>query len=148
MDQFPAPGRRTPGRRRALSRLTARVGQTPYYAYDRSLVASPGGFYGRALLATVKLHYAMKVQPHAGLVGFVAGLVDGVDVASAGELAVALDAGADPREISFAGPGKQAAELRQAGGRPVFWSISNRFARLKPGPFSDQLGVPARVAVR
>ena len=50
------------------------------------------------------------------LVGHMARLVDGIDVASGGELTVALDAGADPREISFAGPGKSEAELR-AGGR-------------------------------
>ena len=62
----------------------------------------------------MKLHYAMKANPMPALVGLMAGLVDGVDVASAGELKVALDAGADPREISFAGPGKRESELRQA----------------------------------
>ena len=67
-----------------------------------------------ALPPAIKLHYAMKANPMPALVGFMAGLVDGIDVASAGELKVALDAGADPREISFAGPGKREAELRQA----------------------------------
>ena len=66
------------------------------------------------LPASVKLHYAMKANPMPALVGHMAGLVDGIDVASGGELKVALDAGADPREISFAGPGKSVGELRQA----------------------------------
>jgi diaminopimelate decarboxylase len=57
--------------------------------------------------AAVKLHYAMKANPMPAVVGLMAGLVDGIDVASAGELKVALDAGADPAEISFAGPGKR-----------------------------------------
>ena len=48
------------------------------------------------------------------LVGLMATLVDGIDVASAGELKVALDAGARASEISFAGPGKRESELRQA----------------------------------
>jgi hypothetical protein len=46
-------------------------------------------------------------QPHAGRGGVDGRLVDGIDVASAGELKVALDAGADPAEVSFAGPGKR-----------------------------------------
>ena len=41
-------------------------------------------------------------------------LVDGLDVASGAELRVALDAGMNPHEISFAGPGKSETELRQA----------------------------------
>jgi diaminopimelate decarboxylase len=49
----------------------------------------------------------MKANPMPAVVGLMAGLVDGIDVASAGELKVALDAGADPAEISFAGPGKR-----------------------------------------
>ena len=48
------------------------------------------------------------------LVAHMARRVDGIDVASGGELRVALDAGVDPREISFAGPGKSEAELAQA----------------------------------
>ena len=39
-----------------------------------------------ALPEAVKLHYAMKANPMPALVGLMAGLVDGIDVASAGEL--------------------------------------------------------------
>ncbi|HRF74674.1 MAG TPA: pyridoxal-dependent decarboxylase, exosortase A system-associated, partial [Accumulibacter sp.] len=97
-----------------LRRLAARVGQTPFYAYDRQLLSGRVAELRAALPAALKLHYAMKANPMPALVGHLAGLVDGIDVASGGELKVALDAGADPREISFAGPGKQLAELRQA----------------------------------
>ena len=44
----------------------------------------------------------------------VAGLVDGLDVASAGELEVALRSSCDPKEMSFAGPGKKDWELKAA----------------------------------
>ena len=67
-----------------------------------------------ALPASLKLHYAMKANPMPALVCHLTGLVDGIDVASGGELKVALDAGAAPRAISFAGPGKRCAELQQA----------------------------------
>jgi diaminopimelate decarboxylase len=51
----------------------------------------------RAILpAEVKLHYAMKANPMPAVVGWMAQRVDGIDVASAGELKVALDAGANP----------------------------------------------------
>lgn len=48
------------------------------------------------------------------LVCHMAGLVDGLDVASGGELKVALDSGTGAQSISFAGPGKSRAELAQA----------------------------------
>jgi diaminopimelate decarboxylase len=115
MDQFPvADGELVVGGM-ALTRLAARVGQTPFYAYDRSLLTRRVGELRAVLPSVLKLHYAMKANPMPALVCHMAGLVDGIDVASGGELKVALDAGANPRDISFAGPGKQqGAELRQA----------------------------------
>jgi len=97
-----------------LSVLAARVGQTPFYAYDRGALRTRVAELREALPQAVRLHYAMKANPMPAVVGFMAPLVDGIDVASAGELKIALDAGADPREISFAGPGKRETELRQA----------------------------------
>src|SRR5690349_10490261 len=97
-----------------LRRLAERVGRTPFYAYDRGLLAQRVAELRRALPRGVKLHYAMKANPMPALVAHMIRLVDGVDVASAGELKVALDGGADPREISIAGPGKSEAELRMA----------------------------------
>ena len=55
---------------------------------------------GAALPAAVELHYAMKANPMPAVVGFMAGLVNGTDVASAGELKVALDAGAHPAGVA------------------------------------------------
>jgi diaminopimelate decarboxylase len=102
----------------------------------------------RVLPPAVKLHYAMKANPMPALVCFMAGLVDGIDVASAGELKVALDAGADPGEISFAGPGKREHELRQAVASGVLVNVeSMRELRLLEIIASD-LGLPARVALR
>ena len=74
-----------------LSRLAARIGQTPFYAYDRAVLARRVAELRAALPAEVELHYAMKANPMPALVGQMARLVDGIDVASAGELQVALD---------------------------------------------------------
>lgn len=131
-----------------LSTLAARVGQTPFYAYDRALLRARVAALRAALPQSVKLHYAMKANPMPALVGLMAGLVDGIDVASAGELKVALDAGADPLEVSFAGPGKRDAELRQAVASGVLINLESFREVTALAAISAELGRPARVAVR
>ena len=68
----------------------------------------------KALPATVSLRYSIKANPYPPLVNFIAGRVDGLDVASAGELQVALQTGTAAENISFAGPGKMDRELEAA----------------------------------
>ncbi len=131
-----------------ISRIAARVSRTPFYAYDRSLLNARVAQLRAALPQAVKLHYAMKANPMPALVGHMVRLVDGIDVASAGELMVALDAGADPREISFAGPGKTEAELTQAVAAGILINLES----FREIPFlataQQALGLPARIAVR
>ena len=131
-----------------LTRLAARVGQTPFYAYDRELLKHRVAELRATLPRAIKLHYAMKANPMPAVVGVMAGLVDGIDVASAGELKVALDAGADVAEISFAGPGKREAELRQAVAAGVLLNIESFREVELLAVISKELGLPARVAVR
>lgn len=148
MNQFPVKdGELVVGGER-LSHLAARIGQTPFYAYDRALLRSRVDELRKVLPATVKLHYAMKANPMPAVVGFMAGLVDGIDVASAGELKVALDAGANPKEVSFAGPGKRDAELRQAVASRVLINLESFREVAALEVISNELGLPARVAVR
>ncbi|MFO1431127.1 MAG: pyridoxal-dependent decarboxylase, exosortase A system-associated [Candidatus Competibacteraceae bacterium] len=97
-----------------LTRLAARIGRTPFYAYDRRLLQERVDLLRRQLPSAIQLHYAIKANPMPALVSMMASLVDGLDVASLGELRVALDSGMNPREISFAGPGKRPAELAAA----------------------------------
>jgi diaminopimelate decarboxylase len=149
MSQFPldANGELLIGGQR-LSVLAERVGQTPFYAYDRGLLRARVAELRAALPQGIELHYAMKANPMPAVVGLMAGLVDGIDVASAGELQVALNAGADPREISFAGPGKRDIELGQAVAAGVLVNVES--ARELPvlARAAQRLGLPARVALR
>jgi len=131
-----------------LGRLAARVGQTPFYAYDRSLLSQRVRELKQALPEAIKIHYAMKANPMPALVAHMAGLVDGIDVASAGELKVALDAGADPAEISFAGPGKRDSELRQAVAAGILVNVESPRELPLLASAQDALGCAARVAVR
>jgi len=131
-----------------LRRLAARVGSTPFYAYDRTLLSARVAQLRSALPTGIELHYAMKANPMPALVGHMAPLVDGIDVASAGELKIALDAGTDPRCISFAGPGKRDAELRQAVAAGILINVESFRELAVLAEASQALGVPARVAVR
>lgn len=148
MSQFPVVGAELQVGGMPLSRLAQRVGQTPFYAYDRGLLRARVLELRDVLPSSVKLHYAMKANPMPAVVGFMAGLVDGIDVASAGELQVALNAGANPLEVSFAGPGKKAAELRQAVAAGVLVNIESFREVTELAAISAELGLPARVAVR
>ena len=148
MDQFAVDdGELVVGGER-LSVLAARVGQTPFYAYDRGLLKARVAELRSALSSKVKLHYAMKANPMPAVVAFMATLVEGVDVASAGELKVALDCGADPAEISFAGPGKRDPELRQAVASRVLINLESPREVGALRAISNELGIAARVAVR
>lgn len=131
-----------------LTQLVDQVGQTPFFAYDRKLLQTRVAELRTALPPSVKLHYAMKANPMPALVGLMAGLVDGIDVASAGELKVALDAGANPQEISFAGPGKRHVELRQAVAAGVLINLESFREVVELSSISKELRRPARIAVR
>lgn len=131
-----------------LSRLAARVGQTPFYAYDRQLIAQRVEELRTALPRSLKLHYAMKANPMPALVCHLARLVDGIDVASGGELKVALDSGAAPREISFAGPGKSRDDLQRAVAAGILINIESFREVAELTRIGDQTGDRARVAVR
>ena len=97
-----------------LDRLTDRVGGTPYYAYDRAQITQRVKYLRSVLPKSVHVHFAMKANPMPAVVQHIAGLVDGLDVASANEMLVALDTPMAPELISFAGPGKTEQELSQA----------------------------------
>lgn len=131
-----------------LTLLAERVGQTPFYAYDRALIAARIAAVRQVLPPGVLLHYAIKANPMPALVGWVRPLVDGMDVASAGELKLALDAGADPQGIGFAGPGKRAAELRQAVAAGVLLHVESARELQLLADTAQDLGRQARVALR
>ncbi len=130
-----------------LPLLAEQAGRTPFYAYDRGLLYRRIAEL-RERFPGIRLHYAMKANPMPALVCYMARLIDGIDVASAAELRIALDAGTDAREISFAGPGKSESELRQAVAAGILINIESfREVELLVG-IARALQLPARVAVR
>ena len=131
-----------------VSLLAARVGRTPFYAYDRTLLTQRVELLRGILPAEVALHYAVKANPMPALVGHMARLVDGLDVASGAELRVALDAGMDARDISFAGPAKSEVELAQAVASGILLNVESMHEIRALAEVVQRLGRNARVAVR
>lgn len=101
------------GGRRA-SELVAEAGDTPLFVYDLALVRARIARLRAALPPAAAIHYAVKANPCRPLVEAMVPLVDGFDVASAGEMRLALEAGMPAGRISFAGPGKRDDEIAAA----------------------------------
>jgi diaminopimelate decarboxylase len=131
-----------------LTRLAQRVGRTPFYAVDRQLCTQRVRELRSQLPQGVLLHYSIKANPMPALVHHMAGLVDGLDVASGGEMKIALDAGMAPARISFAGPGKLEAELTQAVAAGVCLNVESERELRDLARIGDALGVAPRIAVR
>ncbi|MFY1700094.1 MULTISPECIES: alanine racemase [unclassified Solwaraspora] len=79
------------------------------YVYDRSVLRGAARRLRAVLPAGAQVLYAMKANGHPAVVAELARELDGVEVASGGELAVAVAAGA--RQVVFGGPGKTDGQL-------------------------------------
>ncbi|MDG4552529.1 MAG: pyridoxal-dependent decarboxylase, exosortase A system-associated [Candidatus Contendobacter sp.] len=131
-----------------LTQLAARVGRTPFYAYDRRLLDQRAMLLRGALPAAIELHYAIKANPMPAVVQHMADLMDGLDVASLGELKVALDTGMDPARISFAGPGKRPPELAAAIAAGITINLESTGELEIAARLGREQGRKPRVAVR
>jgi len=132
----------------SLSRLAQRVGMTPFYAYDRQLITDRIALLRKYLPPEVQIHYAMKANPMPAVVQHLAAIVDGIDVASVGELRVALDTPILPGQISFAGPGKKDNELSCAIASDVTLNMESEQEMERIAILGQHLGVCPKVAIR
>lgn len=132
----------------SLSRLAARVGSTPFFAYDRDLIDQRVARLRTALPAQVELSYAVKANPMPAVVQHLARTVDRLDVASGLELRTALDTTIDPGRVSFAGPGKTPAEIRQAVAAGIVVEIESTTELERVIAAGNDLGLTPAIAVR
>ena len=121
------------------------AGDTPAFIYDPGIVASRVGRLRAAVPSTVAIHYAVKANP--ALIGAVAPLVDGLDIASAGELAL-VRAAAPGKPVSFAGPGKRDDELAAAISAGVTINLESAGEAARAMKIAANLGHRPRLALR
>ncbi|WP_136161744.1 pyridoxal-dependent decarboxylase, exosortase A system-associated [Sphingomonas flavalba] len=130
--------------------LAARVGDTPLFVYDLNVVRARVARLRAALPAGVGVHYAVKANPFAPLVAALAGLTDGLDVASEGEMRLALAArgGAGGTAVSFAGPGKRDREIAAAIDAGVTINLESEGEAERALAIAGRAGRTPRLAVR
>lgn len=129
-----------------IETLIARAGDTPLFVYDFSLIRTKIAALKEALPPTVAVHYAIKANPMPELVAAIAPLVEGLDIASEGELRIALTAGA--QHISFAGPGKRDRELEAAVSAGITLNLESEGEAVRALSIARRLGITPKLAVR
>lgn len=128
--------------------LVDEAGGTPLFVYDMNIVERQVQALRDAMPKELSLHYAVKANPHPGLLERMVRLVDGFDVASGGELARALDAGMNTAHISFAGPGKRDDELVAAIDAGVTLNLESEGEARRALAIAEKRGRIPRLAVR
>lgn len=131
-----------------LRQLANRVGQTPFYAYDRQKITERVAQLRAQLPEAIRLHYAIKANPMPAVVQHLARLVDGFDLASGGEMKIALDTPMPPTRISFAGPGKREREIGSAIAAGVTLHLESVTELETAARLGEVQGITPRVAVR
>ena len=133
---------------RTASALVEQAGGTPLFVYSADLIRRRVADLRAALPERLRVHYAVKANPYAPLLELMTGLVDGFDVASEGELRMALAAGQAPERISFAGPGKRDAELRAAILEGVTLNLESAGEARRALAIGEAEGITPRLAIR
>ncbi len=100
------------------------------------------------LPSAIKLHYAIKANPMQAVVDYVANMVDGLDVASVGEMHIAMASNTAACDISFAGPAKQLVELEAAVKAGITLNVESVTELQRLHDISKQQGVKANIALR
>ncbi len=131
-----------------IPQLAEQIGQTPFYAYDRQLIKHRVQSLRNTLPTDIHLHYAIKANPMPALVQLMATLVDGFDLASAGEMKTALDTHMARQHISFAGPGKTDKELRQAIAANIVINMESDHEMERIAKFANEMKLMPKVAIR
>ncbi|MXP46497.1 pyridoxal-dependent decarboxylase, exosortase A system-associated [Altererythrobacter luteolus] len=128
--------------------LVAEGGDTPLFVYSRELLDRRMADLRAAMPDRVGINYAIKANPFAPVLEHMAGLVDGFDIASGGELTMAQAAGLDPEKISFAGPGKRDAELEAAIRVGVTLNVESEGEARRAFAIGERIGATPRMALR
>jgi diaminopimelate decarboxylase len=125
--------------------LVKQAGGTPLFVYDSYEIASRVAKFRAAFPEEVALHFAVKANSYAPLLEIMAGLVDGFDVASAGELGRVAHLGLP---ISFAGPGKRDQELETAIRAGVTVNLESEGETERALAICAREGLTGKLAVR
>ncbi|AOE48817.1 pyridoxal-dependent decarboxylase, exosortase A system-associated [Kangiella sediminilitoris] len=147
MDQFSNRGDELLIAGKTVNQVVTLAGQTPCYVYDKAVIRSNVERL-RHFFPNISLHYAIKANPYPPLVSFMAGMVDGLDVASGKELQLAIATDMPVQKMSFAGPGKSESEIAMAIVSGITLNIESKTELHRITALAERLGMKAPVALR
>lgn len=130
------------------SELVEREGRTPLFVYSRDLLSQRLEHIRTHIPDRIGINYAIKANPMADVIGHLDPLVDGFDIASAGELEITSALGIDAKRVSFAGPGKRDEELEAAILTGVTLNCESEGEAQRTLVISQRLGKKPRMALR
>ena len=133
---------------RKASSLVEEAGRTPLFVYSKGMIEERVASLRAAMPERLKINYAIKANSFAPLLEHVAGLVDGLDIASGGELAMVQAAGVAGERVSFAGPGKRDEELEAAIRAGVTLNLESENEARRALAIGESLGTTPRLAIR
>ena len=128
--------------------IAEEVGRTPVFVYSRELIKRRVKALRQAMPGRLKINYAIKANSFPPLLEFMGGLVDGLDIASGGELSMVAASGFDLAKVSFAGPGKRDEELAAAITSGVTLNLESEGEAERALQIAKDLGKTPRLAVR
>ena len=131
-----------------VTALAERYG-TPLFVYDQKVIDTKLDVLREALPSRFSIFYSVKANPNLTVLRHFLSRGCGLEIASGGELELALEAGCAPERILFAGPGKTEAELEFALSHQVGEIHLESLVEAKRiASVSERLGVRANVAIR
>ena len=121
------------------------AGRTPCYVYSREAIIDRVNLVRSSLPGTAQIKFAVKANPHLGVIDTLAKHIDAFDVASCTEL---RKCGRYQKQISFSGPSKNIDELESAllAGATINLESVKEVEKLKR--VSEPLGRLPSVAIR
>ena len=108
-----------------------RENTTPCYLYFMKIIEKKLCDLKNCLPPQFKIHYAIKANPNKEIVRRMGELGVGADVASRGELKIALDSGISEDRIELTGPGKTSEEIEYAIKRDICSINTESISELK-----------------
>ncbi|MFV0643108.1 MAG: pyridoxal-dependent decarboxylase, exosortase A system-associated [Sphingomonadaceae bacterium] len=133
---------------KSAGELIEKSGKTPLFVYSRSALSDRMAQLRAAMPKRLAIHYAVKANPFHEVLTCMAGLVDGFDIASGGELVMIQQAGIDTSIVSFAGPGKRDDEIAAAISAGVTLNLESEGEACRAMEIAARQGITPRLAIR
>ena len=130
-------------------RALAETYGTPAFVYDRGVIDKKIAELSLALPPRFSICYSVKANPNPAVVRHFVSRRCGLEVASAGEFSLAIEAGCKAQNVLFAGPGKLKSELEvvlSSGIGEIHLESLTEAERVSA--IARKLGIKAPVAIR